>query len=487
MTQTESPQSEQRLQQWLNEIDAQQLVTLFGFTSYLVWEFMCAYEMVPFLAPFFAEDQLHLLRSCLFGVLALCFIGALIFAPRLKRAFLSFLCIGGIFGFLTLAITFLGLLTGSIPFWLGVIAWSFFGVSVASLMLMWALVFSQNHPRSNPTFIAGSYIMAMIIFLLLSLTSPSQQTYLLVGLLLIIGSIATALFLGQKLVPAKQITYAQQKTKSSLVQLLHAGAYGIIYGFALSFLLTFGPLSAPIGAAGALLGCGLTIIMIKKGTLLNSIHLRRSSFAPVVIAVLFLPFGGTWGSLACSLLIIAACVCTAIASWIVVSREVAENSLNPARAFAQNKMPGWIGFFIGSLLGGILMSTAPEWFPLVTSALAALICLAFSAFELNLHEPTNSPSESTIPASEINRRFQAKCDLVSSGCGLSPREDEVFRLLAKGRNAEHISQVLCIAKPTVKTHIQHVYQKTGINSHQELIDLIELNKEFQNHPTKPVL
>ncbi|MDR1713376.1 MAG: helix-turn-helix transcriptional regulator, partial [Coriobacteriales bacterium] len=57
--------------------------------------------------------------------------------------------------------------------------------------------------------------------------------------------------------------------------------------------------------------------------------------------------------------------------------------------------------------------------------------------------------------------------------GLSPREAEVFLLLAKGRNAEHIASDLYISIYTAKTHGYRIYRKLGINSQQELIDMVE--------------
>ena len=50
--------------------------------------------------------------------------------------------------------------------------------------------------------------------------------------------------------------------------------------------------------------------------------------------------------------------------------------------------------------------------------------------------------------------------------------DKEFTVDAKGYNADSISKELNIAKPTTKTHIQHIYQKLTINSQQALIALI---------------
>lgn len=153
-------------------------------------------------------------------------------------------------------------------------------------------------------------------------------------------------------------------------------------------------------------------------------------------------------------------------------------------AFASNKWPGWFGFFLGTFASTIVIEAAPSLFTIVVAGLVAFICVSFAVFELRIYEDRHDEARSERRSNGENadgadgggtheKRFQARCDGIARAYGLSPRESEVFRLLAKGRNAEYISQELCIARPTTKTHIQHIYQKLTINSHQELIDLID--------------
>lgn len=56
---------------------------------------------------------------------------------------------------------------------------------------------------------------------------------------------------------------------------------------------------------------------------------------------------------------------------------------------------------------------------------------------------------------------------------LSPRETEVFFLLAKGRNRAFIRDELVIGDETVKSHIKSVYRKIDVHSQQELIGVVE--------------
>ena len=63
---------------------------------------------------------------------------------------------------------------------------------------------------------------------------------------------------------------------------------------------------------------------------------------------------------------------------------------------------------------------------------------------------------------------------------LSPRETEIFLLIAKGRNAEYVQQKLVISTHTAKTHIANIYHKLGVHSSQEMLSLVEDYKRQGN-------
>lgn len=63
------------------------------------------------------------------------------------------------------------------------------------------------------------------------------------------------------------------------------------------------------------------------------------------------------------------------------------------------------------------------------------------------------------------------CVLIAERFALSPRETDVLPLLLEGRTISRIQETLFISAGTVSTHIRHIYQKTGVDNRQELIDL----------------
>jgi len=78
------------------------------------------------------------------------------------------------------------------------------------------------------------------------------------------------------------------------------------------------------------------------------------------------------------------------------------------------------------------------------------------------------------PAALQEKTWQDACIEVAKAYQLSPRETEVFMMLGKGRNAEYIQSKLVISLHTAKSHIANIYQKLGVHSIQEMLDLIEL-------------
>lgn len=60
---------------------------------------------------------------------------------------------------------------------------------------------------------------------------------------------------------------------------------------------------------------------------------------------------------------------------------------------------------------------------------------------------------------------------------LSPRENEIFKLLIAGKSRKDIKNDLCIAKSTLDWHIVHIYQKCGVSNR---IELIQKHYEVRN-------
>ena len=75
-------------------------------------------------------------------------------------------------------------------------------------------------------------------------------------------------------------------------------------------------------------------------------------------------------------------------------------------------------------------------------------------------------------------------DAVAEVCGqaakefkLSPREEEILRLLARSNGVDAIAKKLVLSPFTVQTHVQHIYRKMQVHKRSELMDYINLRRE----------
>lgn len=63
---------------------------------------------------------------------------------------------------------------------------------------------------------------------------------------------------------------------------------------------------------------------------------------------------------------------------------------------------------------------------------------------------------------------------------LSRRKDEVARLYSRGFSAKYIARRLFISPRTVEVHIRRAYQKLGVSSRDELIELTDSETSSQH-------
>ncbi|WP_101721859.1 response regulator transcription factor [Eggerthella timonensis] len=90
-------------------------------------------------------------------------------------------------------------------------------------------------------------------------------------------------------------------------------------------------------------------------------------------------------------------------------------------------------------------------------------------------QPANDASDAEAALDAAGRLTQSivdRCQEVAAAYALSPRETEVFTLLAQGRTCSVVQDELVLAESTVKTHMSHIYAKLGVSGRQEMMDLL---------------
>lgn len=132
-----------------------------------------------------------------------------------------------------------------------------------------------------------------------------------------------------------------------------------------------------------------------------------------------------------------------------------------------------------SQLAGILVASGFDASPLRNGGMIVplALVLAFFAAALLLFGSSRSPLRQWLVADEetleTNDNVPLACAELSKRGGLSPREQEVLSILARGRNAPYVAKTLCIAPDTAKTHIKSIYRKLDVHAQQDLLDKID--------------
>lgn len=113
------------------------------------------------------------------------------------------------------------------------------------------------------------------------------------------------------------------------------------------------------------------------------------------------------------------------------------------------------------------------------SALLAVLVVIASVTLLPEREPSRwGLSFFGVKATGLENDM-ARLARIAQTCSLSPREKEVFYLLAEGKNNSDIEQQLYIAKGTLKSHTQRIYRKLNIHTRRELESIARGEKPLE--------
>ena len=125
--------------------------------------------------------------------------------------------------------------------------------------------------------------------------------------------------------------------------------------------------------------------------------------------------------------------------------------------------------FAGAALGQVLAHVLPN--PAVQAPLVMLAALGAAALLFAGFNGRVAVTEEMYGEPPATRQEQAVLALAER-FGLTPRETEVLQVWSAGHNAAYMEQTLHITRNTVKTHLNHIYQKTGTSGREELLALL---------------
>ena len=206
-----------------------------------------------------------------------------------------------------------------------------------------------------------------------------------------------------------------------------------------------------------------------------------------------------------SLLVKIVCCCVllfvftfqAITNIYAVSENVYLFSLQPIRTYTASRISNYIGYVVGSVIAlfsfgyGMELNAVSEMLTLAMIVVLAFLAALFFSDRFPVEESGIVQDSDDDTSLSIERLLIAdgesegvgmpmrltswknRCAILSKRIGLSPRQEEVLVLLSRGYSAKYIEEHLFISYHTVKSHIHSIYQKAGVHSREELIEMIE--------------
>jgi DNA-binding CsgD family transcriptional regulator len=399
----------------------------------------------------------------------------------------------------------------AVPF----IAYSLIGIAEGFTILLWSTFLSIIGERRILLLTALCVGIAGFLSFIMSFLQPVMAVWIVFSLSLL--TILCFIVVHYRLTanPRPLLVSAKVSDRRYSIHLKSALSvifYSVAIGFACCFIAGTG--SGIFGAAAAATG----VVIASSIVALDSTHLHRINESlliklhlPAVIIGLapFFFTNHTFRILGAALLM---CFFTIIyiLNLAALSEHVRIHHLNSIRIFGFGRAGNSLGFLLGTIACYLAYFLPhPNDITVIGDnsdlTFIVLLCLlglfiAGTSFIFEDHYPVTEnsamPKSKSLPrtvlpgndlkslatammaAPEESQPFKTgiwrrRIRALSAEYGLSPKETEVLFLLAKGRNAEYIQNELVVSRHTAKAHIYHIYQKTGVHSRQDLINMLE--------------
>lgn len=276
---------------------------------------------------------------------------------------------------------------------------------------------------------------------------------------------------------------------------------GLLNSFMLAGSVTFAG-SGSVSGAGMLIGILAFCIVVFVVQRIPRVSTAFRVLMPIIASLLvFLPFLGEQFNLFFSTVLLGGYYFIALLITYVVAETAHVRNLSPyvlmgaaaclARVCLAAALLG--GHAIGSLPGG-LFGESEHIMRYLVVIMAVIYALSLAAVLVSrdrrrrrrgdadagasaaVPAPAGAAEAAPLPAgaaAEGDDAFDARCAAVAAAGGLTEREAEIMRYLARGRTKAHIAGVLFVSENTVRSHVRNIYAKLEVHTRQQLIDLVE--------------
>lgn len=376
------------------------------------------------------------------------------------------------------------------------------GAAEATMMLLWLRFYAETSTNySGQTLGISALLASLIAFFTFHMTF---SIVIVVSVLLPVIS-GVALIVTTRGIPLRHndlsgasITdwdTAKRPFWKTTVQLMTMSLFfGLIQGcYSPGDMLL--PMTNPFSILGAAFAGVMIFVIYSRTEFLPRLSpLINGSIVMFLAGVLLVPFRNEILSGVAAFLVMTGFIIYFLLALVMIIDLVRTFDLNLTIALGANQALEYLMFTVGIVAGYYLWGSLGGDFRLafaITSACSIVliaVVLAFSTerppwdaayYKANVAKKVAACEESDVDDDEPDVQSVEAAAMASivATYGLTPREIDVFELLSRGRNAEYIQNWLVISNHTVKTHIYNIYRKLDVHSLQELLDLVDSEKE----------
>ena len=389
----------------------------------------------------------------------------------------------------------------TVPIPISVIAWLCFGTASAFFACAWTT--AQNAIKEecirSVNFLSFC-IAACISLCVLCMPSIAGITTLIVLCIIQFSLLMCAPHKGGAVLDRDESEWFAKsgfKKSGSYVMFVNGMMLGVFAGLLVARVSKYALPPAAIGISFIAIAI-IFHVVTKKAPFLLSLGQAQLIFLPIIICgVIAIGFLDAPWNTAAALGLFVVLYLFDYANTSVLSLRGRLLSISPCYCFSRGRLFIIAGQAAGWLVGAVLAGSGRGGLPIVSFVLVGLVCLYISttaigpqeghvdnseemdrggAVPMQCSEPTPLPQEERVTQA---RPYKNKCIQAAKRFDLTPREGEILVFLAKGRNAKYIADQLIVVERTVKTHTYHIYQKMGIHSQQELIDIVEAEPNIE--------
>ena len=461
----------------LNEIRTHPLITL-GFSLFWTWVWTVVQssflnsgrivEAIPGVAkwvlPLAAYGVTFLLLGLLFSLRRI--------APR-SPAYLISVALGTSFGVATLVVFFFfptsNQTVNSILMAAGALI---MGAGTACLHMEWGRLLGKLGPRKAIIHGTSGTLGAMLLILVISLL-PDSLAWAAVGLLP--PCCFATILLQRRQIPVSEQLDGQIKLYIPWRFLITSFIQGSSFGILQSILLIVGGTaeSLLISVTGSVLGAVLVFIVVFFFRLDFNQLIYQVGFVALAASFTFMATAGSlfWGGW---LLNAIGYRFIDILMWALCVYLIKQRGLPTNWVFSVTTCALLLGQVFGALSGSFVRDSFALRDTDLSLLSVAMVFIVLTGALLMSNQNNLRHGWGMIRPSEgddASGAFMARCALITDGFDLTPRELEVFALLAQGFSKTQISERLYLSKETVKTHTRNIYKKMSIHSHEDVIKL----------------